>query len=381
MPGQPTTAQRQTGRILTTLSCFVGVVMVLANHPVHGGSDDEAARDPMVPVSSPDEAVTLPLAAVTIATGELQQARRFFQGAMNMQLERQVLDAEAALALSEHFALALEAGGAVTVLSQPGAPGAAVIRLIEVDDARPTRRPGYDARLIGPVGFGLPVNGLEIRHAIAQSFGFDSTAGVMTMAFPRHDGSTYNVGEYHLKAPDDVLVLGVDRGPLQPIGPIDAALDIGGVAYGSMFVSDLAATAAFLGEVLQYELRRETQFASGGPNGGLRGLERGERIAFQQWFSPGATTGYLVVMAHLDHPDRAQAEPPSAPVRGILSWSFEVHSLDEALARWTRFSGAPKPSVTRISLPPHGHYRAAMIALPDGSKVELMERAAAAGSP
>lgn len=355
--------------------------MALANTPAHSGNDEAASRDPMVPSSSPDEARTLPLAAVTIATGEPLRARRFFQGAMNLQHVREALDAETARALSGHFGLALEAGTTVHVLSQPGAPGAAVVRLIEVADDLPTRRPGYDARLIGPLGFGLPVNGLDTRHAIANGLGFESTAGVMTMAFPRHDGSTYEVGEYHLKAPDDVLVLGVDRGPMQPIGPLDPALDIGGIAYGSMFVADLEANGAFLTDVLQYELRRETQFTSGGPNGGLRGLERGERIAFQQWFSPGATTGYLVVMAHLDHPDRADAAQVEGPVRGIVSWSFEVRDLDETLARWTAFSGEPAPPVIHLSLPPHGRYRTAMVALPDGTKVELMERRSPAALP
>jgi len=375
------TAPRRTGRLLVSLASLAAILIALANNAVYGAGDDAVARDPMVPSSSQDEARTLPLAAVTIATGEPLRARRFFQGAMNMHLTRQVLDAETALTLSAHFGLALEAGTTVEVLSQPGAPGSAVVRLIEIADDLPTRRPAYDARLIGPLGFGLPVNGLNTRHTIANSLGFESTAGVMTMAFPRHDGSTYEVGEYHLRAPDDVLVLGVDRGPMQPIGPLDPALDIGGIAYGSMFVADLEANGSFLTEVLQYELRRETQFTSGGPNGGLPGLKRGERIAFQQWFSPGATTGYLVVMAHLDHPERADAAPVAGPTRGIVSWSFEVRDLDEALARWTRYSGEPEPSVTSVSLPPHGRYRTAMVALPDGMKVEFMEPQSPAALP
>ncbi|MCC5867849.1 MAG: VOC family protein [Gammaproteobacteria bacterium] len=373
-------APRRTGRVLP-LAFLAGILIAPAHNGANGGSDEAASRDPMIPSSSQSDATTLPLAAVTIVTGEPLRARRFFQGAMNMQLARHVLDDQTALALSAHFGLALEAGTAVDVLSQPDAPGAAVVRLIEVADDLPTRRPAYDARLIGPLGFGLPVNGLETRHAIANSLGFESTAGVMTMAFPRQDGSTYDVGEYHLKAPDDVLVLGVDRGPMQPIGPLDPALDIGGIAYGSMFVADLKANGAFLTEVLQYELRRETRFESGGPNGGLPGLERGERIAFQQWFSPGATTGYLVVMAHLDHPERAEAPRVVGPARGIVSWSFEVRDLDEALARWTRFSGETEPSVTSISLPPHGRYRTAMVALPDGTKVEFMEPQSPAALP
>lgn len=355
---------------------------MLANSPALGSSSSEAAsRDPMIPTSSTDDAVTLPLAAVTIATGDAVQARRFFQGAMHMQLQRHVLHDEAARELSAHLGLALESGATVDVLSQPGAPGSAVIRLIEIPDTLPKRRPGFDARLIGPLGFGLPVHGLDARHAIAGTLGFRSTAGVMTMAFPRHDGSTYEVGEYHLMAPDDVLVLGVDRGPMQPIGPIDPTLDIGGVAYGSMFVSDLEQNARFLREVLHYELRRETQFASGGPEGGLPGLEQGERIAFQQWFSPGATTGYLVVMAHLDHPDRVQPTESVTPRRGILAWSFEVHDIDATLARWTEFSGQTAPEVAHLTLPPHGHHRAAVIALPDGTKVEIIERTSEVRTP
>ena len=330
--------------------------------------------DPMQPTSSPESAGTLPLGVVTIITGDLQATRRFYQGVMGMAFRLTEHDGASADALAAHWGLPATGTLRVALFSRPEAEGAATLRVIERPDVNDTLRPGYDTRPIGPLGFGFPVRGLDRRYAIARAMGFEATAEVVTMAFPRADGSTYDVGEFHLMAPDDVLVLGVDRGPLTPVGPLDEALDLGGVAYASVLVGDLAATENFLSQVLGLERRRAISFRSGGPDGGLRGLRAGEEVAFQQWFSPGATTGYLVVMELLDGP-KTRVTPLGPDRRGVAMWSFEVRSLPEFLERWQRWSGsATLPTVRRLALPEAGEVEAVVVFTPDGLPVEIFQR-------
>lgn len=330
--------------------------------------------DPMQPRSSVEQARTLPLGVVTVVTSDLAVTRRFYEGAMGMGFRLADLAPAEIAALVEHWGLPGGAAPRIGLFSRPGIEGAASLRVIELPEARETLRPGYDTRPVGPLGIGFPVRGLQDRYAIARALGFAATADVVTMAFPRADGSTYDVGEFHLMAPDDVLVLGVDRGPLTPVGPLDPALDIGGVAYASVLVDDLAAMGGFLEEALGLERRRAISFRSGGPDGGLRGLRAGEEVAFQQWFSPGATTGYLVVMELLDGP-KTRVTPLGPPRRGVAMWSFEVRSLEEFLAHWQQWSGtAAVPAIRRLVLPEVGAATAVVVATPDGLPVEVFQR-------
>jgi hypothetical protein len=83
---------------------------------------------------------------------------------------------------------------------------------------------------------GVPVNGIPRRDQIVTAFGFGSAVGATSMAFPRADKTTYTVGEIHYMAPDNILVLGVDRDTMRPVGPIDPAIDIGGPSYSSAII-------------------------------------------------------------------------------------------------------------------------------------------------
>lgn len=191
------------------------------------------------------------------------------------------------------------------------------------------------------------------------------------MPFPRADGSTYEIGETHWVAPDEVMVLGVDRAHLQPVGPIDPALDIGGPSYSSALVSDAGAAAAFLDGVLGLELRREFTFESEGPRSGMR-LPAGTRVRFQQWFAPGACTGYLVIM-QLEQNGRRAPQSLGLQSRGIGLWSFPTARFDEvharALTRGVRLLRAP----AEIESPGFGRVRSMVLATPDDFPVEVFQ--------
>jgi catechol 2,3-dioxygenase-like lactoylglutathione lyase family enzyme len=332
--------------------------------------------DPMQARPSDREVLCQSLIAVTIASSDLLATRRFYQGALGMSADCAMLDGSEAEVLRQHWQLDGEGPVELMSFSRPGIADAVRVRVVRVERSVAMARPQLDCRYDGALGVGFPVRGLAQRHQIVEAMGFGSTAGVTYMPFPRPDGSMYDIGESHWIAPDDVMVLGVDRADMQPVGPIDPALDIGGPSYSSMLVSDAERAALFFDGVLGLELRREFTFESDGPDGGM-GLPSGTHVKFQQWFSPGAATGYLVVMQLQQNALRAPG-PMGLRHRGIGLWSFATQRLDAIVERAER-AGA---SVTRIVSPPkeiefpgEGLRQAMVLTTPDGFPVELLQRA------
>ena len=264
----------------------------------------------------------------------------------------------------------------IVTFSRPDLAGGASVRVIAVPSSTPSSRPAYGAAYPGGLGIGFPVSGLAARETIVEAYGFRSAAGVMAMQFPRGDGSLYKVEEGIYEGPDDVLLLGVDRHELRAIGAVDPALGIGGPAYSSMIVGDADGIVPLLQDVLGYERRREFVFESRGPAGGLQ-VPPGTKFRFQQWFAPGAATGYLVVMDPQDafRPAPAPLGPAS---RGISMWTFEVPDADAALARAARAGVTILRRPATIPLPEGGRVRSLVLATPDGFPVELIERVGAA---
>lgn len=340
----------------------------------------EPAPDPMLPVSSPDDAIVAPLSIVTIATVDMEATRQFYEAGMGMDYSTYSIEGDTVARLSEHWQVPLSSPLTVGVFRKTSVPDAGIVRAVLIDDTSVESRPGYDSRPIGPLGFGYPGSNLDRRAAAVTTAGYTSSRGVVTMDFPRADGSTYTVGEIHFKAPDGVLVLGVDRDTLQPVGPIDPATEIGGVAYASVLVSDLDENAAFMNKVLGLERRREMSFQSGGPEGGMVGLRKGENVAFEQWFTPGARTGYLVVMTLLDGYEQAPA-PYDLTSRGISMWSFETENIEEIASRWAAYLGQSREDLTirTLAIPGIGSaaqpqtVQALMIETPDGIPVEVYQ--------
>lgn len=344
--------------------------VALAGAGAGDGAAQDLADDPMLPVSSVEDATISPIRALTIMSGDLDATRRFFQAGMDMSAELTTLDGPQAAALAAQWGL--EPGPVEMILFRhPDAQGAALVRAVKAPEGLAVMRPGYDSRPIGPLGFGYAGEDLEARRTIMEALGFETTAGVMYMDFPRADGTTYEVSEIHFKAPDDMLILAVNRGPKQPVGPIDPALGIGGAAYASILVGDLEESETFLGEVLGLERRRDIAFNASGPNGGMVGLRAGEEVAFQQWFSPGARTGYLVVMELLEGP-KSETEL-GFEQRGVALWSFEVDDLDAVLERYAATGRTPAAAPALYVSPGLGRVRGAILENPDGLPVEVYE--------
>lgn len=327
-------------------------------------------KDPMQAAASNKPLVCGPLSVVTVASGAPERMRRLLQGALAMTPHRERLEGAEAAALAAHWGIDAPTTIDVTVYTRPEVSDAVTVRVLHVADSLPYARPGLDCRYVGALGFGVAVSGLRARHAIVEQYGFGSTAGVTFMAFPRLDGSTYEVGETHWIGPDEFMVLGVDRADMPPIGSIDAALGMGGPNYSSTLVGDITKMADFLGEVLGYEMRREFTFESEGPQGGM-GLPKGARVRFQQWFPPGGASGYLVIMQSLDH-----CVPPPQPLglraRGIGMWSFTTADIDAVRSRAVRHGTKITREPHRLALPGRGSATAMILQTPDGFPIEIM---------
>lgn len=326
--------------------------------------------DPMAPSAVDQTARTSPMRAVTVATSDLARARRFYSGVLGMVPTVQRVTGPSCEALRAHWGLPKASALEIALFAQPFAKSSGILRVVVIDPEAPVKRPHYDSKFLGPLGFGFPIDGLGEREQMANAMGFASSAGIRRMDFPRADGSTYNVGEIHFLAPDDILVLGVDRGEMDPVGPIDRALSIGGVAYASVMVDDIGEFGRFLGAVLGLEQRRRMSFQSPGADGGMRGLDPGESIAFQQWFSPGSTTGYLVVMQRLEG-ERVAGGAVGMGGRGVGMWTFETTELDEVVERYGRTGGVTE--IRTLDLPGFGVRRSAIFTSREGIVVELVD--------
>jgi catechol 2,3-dioxygenase-like lactoylglutathione lyase family enzyme len=337
--------------------------------------DPPQPGDPMEAQSDPRKAIASPLKIITITTGDLEATRRFYQGALGMTPAFHHVTGPAAQKLIAHWRLSPASDLRMITFTRPGLADAIMVRAIQTSATAPTNRPGYLSEYYGALGIGLPVSGIPRRDAIVQSFGFSSVAGPTELAFPRADETTYKVGEIHYEAPDDILVLGVDRGGMRPVGPIDPALDIGGPAYSSSMVSNAEAIAPLFKDVLGLEIRRSFVFMSKGAQSGMR-LPAGVEVLFQQWFSPGATTGYLLQMQPLN----AGAPAPQGigpKNRGIAMWSFDVRSLEQIVKRAQHASVPVVSPPAKLDFPGLGPTRSMVLATPDGFLVEVNERPAA----
>lgn len=347
------------------------VLLMLAFMPMHGAAVAQDKSDPLEPQSDVRNALASPLKAVTIMTGNLDLTRRFYQGALGMTPTFLSMRGPKARTLALHWGMAPTDTLQMVTFSRPGQLDQVAVRAILIATDTPSNRPGYDSAFAGALGMGFPANDLKTRDAIVSALGFKSVVGVTSMSIPRADRSIYDVSEVDYEAPDDVLVLGVDRGDMRPVGPVDPAIGIGGPAYASMLVRQAKDAVPLFGEVLGYEMRRELNFKSPGSAGRMR-LPQGAEIRFQQWFAPGSRTSYLVIIDLLNA-DKPNPTELSAKNRGIAMWSFEVKNLQQARARARKAKVAVVKEPAMIDLPGVGAVRSMILATADGFLVEVIE--------
>lgn len=326
--------------------------------------------DPLKPKGCAQANAAGPLDSVLITTADLPAALQFYADGLAMQVHpAETLDARAAALLRNHYGLPGDGALQVKILARPDVSGNPKLVLVGVPDATPLSRPGHDSRLCGPLSLGFAARDIERREARMGALGWPARAGVTILRMANGSGGHYDVKETHYRAPDGVLALAIDRGEMTPVAPIDARTGAGGPAYTGMMVADAKRSGAFLERVLGLELRREMLMESSGPEGGM-GLPEGTQFLFQQWFSPGATTGYVILMQLMA--GARSPEHPSGPTsRGLAAWSFPVADVDLVHARADHAArlGAP----INLRRPAGGASRACVLAMPEGFRVEVFQ--------
>ncbi len=332
--------------------------------------------DPFQPVSRAADQLVGPLEAVTLVTTDAERATRFFVDAMQMTLAR---DAEPSIdeagARRRLLALSSRVTWRELVFERPSVPSAIRVQVLVMPSsgegsAGAEIRPGMNALLQGGLSLGFPVADMRARERRVKRAGFESTAGITQMYFPRSDGSQYLIEEIHFKGPENLYALGVWRPQeLRPVGPIDTHVGLGGPAYSAQVVVNSDAEVAFYRNIFGWEVRRDITIPSSGPSGGL-GLAAGTRFRFLQLFAPGAATGYLVLMDMLES-SVANPVVPRAPNRGVVAWRFGTHRFDEVerRARDARITILGGP----FAEPNRGAKRSMSLLTPNGLLVEVYE--------
>ncbi len=340
--------------------------------PAAAGTAAERAADPIAPAAGAKARVS-PLAEVTLGAADLDAVARFYGEGLGMTCTRERLEGEPATAFRRHYRMAGEGPLELLSCTRPGLPGTPRVRAIALGADAPLARPGHDALLPGGLSLGFSSAGNAPLFARLGALGFRSTAGLTSITLPRGDGGSYSVGELHLLAPDGVYVLGIDRGDMAPLAPIDPVLGVGGPAYSGLVVADLPALSRLLGDVVGLEKRREVELGGPAVEEGL-GLPPGTRFDFQQWFMPGGATGYVIVMHFKGQPGRPAAH--LGPIaRGLMMWTFEVEDLED------RAAAARAAGVSVVAGPadvpwPGGCRQSLVLATAEGFRVELAGRSA-----
>lgn len=318
-------------------------------------------NDPMAPKSDARGPVG-PLAGVTHCTSNPELCLRFYGQLMGMQLLDQLPDPE------DQGTLLGGGLGETRVLGRDDASPR--IRLIQVD-GEDSVRPDLRTLLHGGLSIGFAVADMEACVADAGRLGFESTAGIVRLAMQRGDGTPYDALETLFKLPDDALGLAVSRPPdLAPVAPVAAGSNAGGPAYSALVINHADADIAFFRDGLGYEVRRDLDLESSGPEGGLA-LAAGTIMRFVQLYSPGTATGYLVVLDFRDEGMSAPA-PPRPPRRGVVCWSFRCLDLDATCAQAQSAGGRVRTPPMRLQTRWLGASRAATFETPSGLLVELL---------
>ena len=318
--------------------------------------------DPLTVQGLVSDQIVGPLAGITIHTSNGDSFRRFLQGGMGMNVGPLEIKAG-----GRRYGIDQDEITSRTYIGANAGPQAISVHVIEGASPDTSQlRPDHDALIPGLLSIGFPVSGIEARAKILAAYDFPAAAGVTDITLPRADGTSYKVFESHHRAPDGVLCLCIDRAALKPVGPIDlSGLGIGAPAYSGMIVSDAAAMERLLVGVFGWQKRRDVVLSSSGPNGGL-GLPVGQRFIFQQYFSPGTDTGYLVVMQHLMNQRNVPAKLGLVQ-RGLGLLSFKTKRLTEVVRR------AQAQNVTILAPLVSRPTRSIILATPDGVPIEVVQ--------
>jgi catechol 2,3-dioxygenase-like lactoylglutathione lyase family enzyme len=352
----------------------VWVVLGILSLPVRAQQPPVPPKDPLAPTTSADAATIGPLHTATICTSDLAGSLRLYRDGLGLRVRgpltvsdavRRTQNALWGMAPTERWTLYL--------LDRAGVDDAVRIRLLVFDAPGPAIRQTWNPREPAPFTLGFPTTNLPALDARLRTVGFESLAPMEQSQIPRPDGTKYGLQESVFKGPDHVHAVGVSRLDAMPqLGPVDPATGHGGPAYSAQVVVDSDAVVRFYCDVLGLELRSDREWKSGATS--AIGLPAGTPFRLALLYSPGASTGQLLLMDFRGATAPASGVAPRPPNRGLGVYSFSVRSLDATAAR-VRAAGVQVVSApVSYDSPDLGPHRAMSVRAPNGVLVELFER-------
>ena len=351
-------------------SLLIPLLLLISLSPAHA----DTSNDMLAPQTSAADALTGPLHTVTVATASLAESLLFYRDGLGMSVMGPVsVDADTRAKQRMLWGVPKDIDWDLYLLSRPGAPGAASIRLLILDTPTPAIHSSWSALQSGPFSMGFPNEDQEALDAKMRQLGFGSLNVIEKYTVPRRDGSVYPIHETIFNGPDFVHAVGIFRGDgMLQLGPVVPDTGLGGPAYSAQVVDDSDAMLAFLTEVLGMELRSDRTWKSAGTEGALN-VPDGTVFRFSIVYAMGATSGHLLFVDYENVASLSNGVAPRLPNRGIGMWTFPVSDLEEVLRR-AKEAGIELASPPVVAdMPTFGKATVATLIAPNGFMIELFE--------
>jgi catechol 2,3-dioxygenase-like lactoylglutathione lyase family enzyme len=360
--------------MMTRGTLYPALVLCAATIAVHAQPPPAQARDPLAPRTSAADAATGPLHTATISTSDLGGSLRLYRDGLGMRVRGPLAVSDAVRTIQNTlWGMPPAERWTLYLLDRPGVNAAVRVRLLVFDGTGPAIRATWDPREPAPFTLGFPTTNLQGLDATLRKLGFESLAPMEQSQIPRPDGTKYGLLESVFKGPDKVHAVGVSRLDGMPqLGPVDPATGHGGPAYSAQVVVNSDAIVRFYCDLLGLELRSDREWKSG-PTSAI-GLPAGTPFRLALIYSPGASTGQLLLMDFRDGTAAASGVAPRPPGRGLGMYSFAVRSLDATAAKLRAAGVTVVGGPISYDSPDLGPHRAMTVLAPNGVIVELFEQ-------
>jgi catechol 2,3-dioxygenase-like lactoylglutathione lyase family enzyme len=292
-----------------------------------------ASNDALAPSSSADDALTSPLRRITVSTNSLAESLLFYREGMGLSLQGPLTQAADERAMWRSvWQLDPELQWQRYRLHRPGTDGVAEIELLVFQQQQPAIHSSWSALELGPFSMGFPNAGQVDQDAAVRKLGFGALNTIEIYSVPRPDGSEYEIEETIFNGPDFVHGVGIHRGDgMAQLGPLDSR-GLGGPAYSAQVVKDSQTMIDFMTGVMGWELRSDRTWQSAGTKGALN-VPDGTVFRFSILYSPGASSGHVLLVDYENAETIPAQAAPRVPHRGIGMWTVSTTDLEEVKRR------------------------------------------------
>lgn len=329
-------------------------------------------QDIFIPQSSPQEALTGQLHTVTYVTTDKDRIERAFTQGYGLDNSGWQSPSEAERAMLNAYFGFTGDDWEICSFCKNGEGSNIQIRVIYNPEEAAMVRHEYDGLIVGGATISFPKTDLYAHEKLMAEASFKSTIGVKEMEFQSPTGEVYTSAEIIYFAPENSYLLAVKRPEIfVPVGPSDSETGIGGAAYSARCIGSGDDVISFLETVMGYEIRRDVIFPIGEKSAML--LPQGSSERFIQAFAPGASTGYLVLMDHMEDNRQSSAPALGPPSRGITMWSFPAKDIDEVFGRAKDYGAEIIQPLTEFESPCLNSKRTFVMTDPDGFPYEIFE--------